>query len=199
MSSLTQYFVLEYAVVELDPTNEPSLETVRRAARKLMHKHHPDRGGDSSTFQAIQEAERVLTDYFENGTPADDPNVAPPGAKSNIEEGDAFGEQCRMCKRPFTFFLPARICRRCGHSVCDTCSPDKRPCPELGHQDPVRHCKDCLKTAERPLVPTLFLTDLEAPKGHEYLRQLQVECFPSLISFFRSFLYILPSLISFLP
>lgn len=39
-----------------------SQEEIKQAYRKLAMKHHPDRGGDSSQFQKIQEAYSVLGD-----------------------------------------------------------------------------------------------------------------------------------------
>lgn len=37
-------------------------ERIRQAYRKLALKHHPDRGGDAATFQAVTEAHEVLSD-----------------------------------------------------------------------------------------------------------------------------------------
>ena len=39
-----------------------SQEDIKKAYRKLASKHHPDRGGDTATFQSIQSAYDVLGD-----------------------------------------------------------------------------------------------------------------------------------------
>jgi len=45
----------------LGVSSEASTEEIRRAYRQLARKHHPDRGGDTSKFQAISAAQEVLT------------------------------------------------------------------------------------------------------------------------------------------
>ena len=37
-------------------------DDIKKAYRKLAGKHHPDKGGDTSTFQKIEEAYRILSD-----------------------------------------------------------------------------------------------------------------------------------------
>jgi curved DNA-binding protein len=37
-------------------------DEIKRAYRKLASKHHPDKGGDTATFQKIEEAYRILSD-----------------------------------------------------------------------------------------------------------------------------------------
>ena len=37
-------------------------EEIKKAYRKLAGKHHPDKGGDTATFQKIEEAYRILSD-----------------------------------------------------------------------------------------------------------------------------------------
>lgn len=46
----------------LGVTRNASPDEIKRAYRKLAGKHHPDKGGDTSTFQQIEEAYRVLSD-----------------------------------------------------------------------------------------------------------------------------------------
>ena len=37
-------------------------DDIKKAYRKLASKHHPDKGGDTATFQKIEEAYRILSD-----------------------------------------------------------------------------------------------------------------------------------------
>lgn len=49
-----------YETLGISKTATP--EEIKKAYRKLASKHHPDKGGDTSTFQKIEEAYRVLSD-----------------------------------------------------------------------------------------------------------------------------------------
>ncbi len=46
----------------LDVSPNASVEEIKKAYRKLAHKHHPDRGGDEKKFKEINEAYQVLGD-----------------------------------------------------------------------------------------------------------------------------------------
>jgi DnaJ-class molecular chaperone len=39
-----------------------SQDDIKKAYRKLASKHHPDKGGDTATFQTIQTAYETLSD-----------------------------------------------------------------------------------------------------------------------------------------
>lgn len=43
-----------HEVLEVSPT--ASIETIRAAYRSMLHRHHPDKGGDESKFMAVQRA-----------------------------------------------------------------------------------------------------------------------------------------------
>ncbi len=49
-----------YKILGVEKTATP--DDIKKAYRKLASKHHPDRGGDTATFQQIQEAYSVLSD-----------------------------------------------------------------------------------------------------------------------------------------
>lgn len=49
-----------YQTLGIGKTATP--DDIKRAYRKMAGKHHPDRGGDTATFQRVEEAYRVLSD-----------------------------------------------------------------------------------------------------------------------------------------
>lgn len=59
-------------------------DEVKKAYRKLASKHHPDKGGDTSTFQKIEEAYRILSDpqqrqQYDNPSPFHEFGQSGPG------------------------------------------------------------------------------------------------------------------------
>jgi molecular chaperone DnaJ len=49
-----------YATLGIGKQSSP--DEIKRAYRKLASQHHPDKGGDTATFQRIEEAYRILSD-----------------------------------------------------------------------------------------------------------------------------------------
>jgi len=49
-----------YETLGVDKSAGP--EEIKKAYRKMASKHHPDKGGDTATFQKIEEAYRILSD-----------------------------------------------------------------------------------------------------------------------------------------
>jgi len=49
-----------YQTLGVDKTSTP--DEIKKAYRKLASQHHPDKGGDTATFQKIEEAYRILSD-----------------------------------------------------------------------------------------------------------------------------------------
>ena len=80
-------------------------DEIKKAYRKLASKHHPDKGGDTATFQKIEEAYRVLSDpqqrqQYDNPQPQFNFNQAPGGFHFNSNGfdfndiiGQMFGQQ----------------------------------------------------------------------------------------------------------
>lgn len=56
--------------------------------------------------------------------------------------------ECHVCNTPFTSKLIKHHCRACGKGVCDACSPDLKPVPLRGWDNPVRVCKTCVKDGD---------------------------------------------------
>ena len=71
-------------------------DEIKKAYRKLASQHHPDKGGDTSTFQKIEEAYRILSDpnqrqQYDNPQPqfpgfGSDPNF------NGVNLGDLFAQ-----------------------------------------------------------------------------------------------------------
>lgn len=49
-----------YEVLGVSPT--ATADEIKRAYRRLASQHHPDKGGDTQKFQAVEEAYRILSD-----------------------------------------------------------------------------------------------------------------------------------------
>jgi DnaJ-class molecular chaperone len=62
----------------LGVTKSATPDEIKKSYRKLASKHHPDKGGDTSTFQKIEEAYRILSDpqqrqQYDNPMPQGNP------------------------------------------------------------------------------------------------------------------------------
>lgn len=70
-------------------SKDSSQEEIKKAYRKLAHKHHPDKGGDEKKFKEINEAYQVLSDKGKKGQYDRFGRVFEGGAGSN--QGFDFG------------------------------------------------------------------------------------------------------------
>ena len=89
-------------------------DDIKKAYRKLAGKHHPDKGGDTATFQKIEEAYRILSDpnqrqQYDNPMPQGNPFGFPGGGGGfnfnfNSDINDLFGQmfQQHNARRPNT-------------------------------------------------------------------------------------------------
>ena len=94
-------------------------DEIKKSYRKLASKHHPDKGGDTATFQKIEEAYRILSDpqqrqQYDNPMPQGNPfagfQQAPGGFNFNFngDINDLFGQMFqqhhqRQANQPHTY------------------------------------------------------------------------------------------------
>jgi curved DNA-binding protein len=80
-------------------------DEIKKAYRKLASKHHPDKGGDTATFQKIEEAYRILSDpnqrqQYDNPMPQGNPfGGFSNGFNFNGDMNDLFGQMFRASQR----------------------------------------------------------------------------------------------------
>jgi DnaJ-class molecular chaperone len=85
-------------------------DDIKKAYRKLAGKHHPDKGGNTATFQKIEEAYRILSDpnqrqQYDNPMPQGNPFGGFPGAPGgfnfnfNNDMNDLFGQMFQQHNR----------------------------------------------------------------------------------------------------
>jgi curved DNA-binding protein len=90
-----------YSVLGVTKTATP--DEIKKAYRKLASQHHPDKGGDTSKFQRIQEAYAVLSDP-EKKSQYDNPRPQgfPPGFDFNMngDINDIFSQIFRNPRHP---------------------------------------------------------------------------------------------------
>jgi DnaJ-class molecular chaperone len=90
-------------------------DDIKKSYRKLASKHHPDKGGDTATFQKIEEAYRILSDpqqrqQYDNPMPQGNPfgGFQGGGFNFNGDINDLFGQMFQQHNRrqpniPHTF------------------------------------------------------------------------------------------------
>lgn len=101
-----------YQILGVDRTATD--EEIRQAFRKLAMKHHPDRGGDSSRFQEINEAHAVLGDKQKRrdyDTPQSGFQQFGFGQRSPFQDMfDQFRRQTRQTHVRLTLWISLRDC-----------------------------------------------------------------------------------------
>lgn len=70
-------------------------------------------------------------------------------ARSRPWVPDSDAPECMICRTPFTVLNRRHHCRACGRCCCSKCAPNlnSKPIPLLGYKVPVRHCKECFRSA----------------------------------------------------
>ena len=85
-------------------------DDIKKAYRKLAGIHHPDKGGDTATFQKIEEAYRILSDpqqrqQYDNPMPQGNPFQGFPGGgfhfnMNGFNMDEMFGQMFRQHQHP---------------------------------------------------------------------------------------------------
>lgn len=85
-------------------------DEIKKAYRRQAGIHHPDKGGDTATFQKVEEAYRILSDpaqrqQYDNPSPFGQHGGAPHGFHFNMNNGmfdfgDIFGHMFRQQSNP---------------------------------------------------------------------------------------------------
>ena len=81
-------------------------DDIKKSYRKLASKHHPDKGGDTATFQKLEEAYRILSDpqqrqQYDNPMPQGNPFQGFQGGGFNFngDLNDLFGQMFQQHNR----------------------------------------------------------------------------------------------------
>jgi len=104
-----------YQTLGVAKTSTP--DEIKKSYRKLASQHHPDKGGDTATFQKIEEAYRILSDpqqrqQYDSPMPQGNPfggfQGGGPGFNFNGDMNDLFGQMFQQHNRrnpniPHTF------------------------------------------------------------------------------------------------
>lgn len=95
-----------YKILGINKTASP--DEIKKAYRKLASQHHPDKGGDTSTFQQIEESYRILSDPQKR---QEYDNPVPPGMNgfpggfsfhvNGFDINDMFGSIFGQAQNPF--------------------------------------------------------------------------------------------------
>ena len=94
----------------LGVSKNSNADDIKKAYRKLASQHHPDKGGDTSTFQKIEEAYRILSDpnqrqQYDNPMPQGNPFQGFPGGgfqfnMNGFNMDQMFGQMFRQHQHP---------------------------------------------------------------------------------------------------
>ena len=103
-----------YQTLGVSKTSTP--DEIKKSYRKLASQHHPDKGGDTATFQKIEEAYRILSDpqqrqQYDNPSPQGNPfqgfRATPGGFNFSGDIHDLFGQMFNQHNQRHTNQQPA--------------------------------------------------------------------------------------------
>ncbi|KAG2786984.1 hypothetical protein JG687_00002682 [Phytophthora cactorum] len=172
MSGQESYDVLG---VSKDATPEEIAAQYKKKSRSM----DPTKIEDQETLEKINDAYRNLQDpsarSHNNSDRSRDSSLLGGDPTSHFVSETARSDQteCQVCFRPFKLGRRQHHCRRCTRSVCNQCSVESKPIPELGFPVPVRHCTSCNENPPKFIKPVMDPV-AKPPAGFEYLTKLDI-------------------------
>ncbi|RLN69373.1 hypothetical protein BBP00_00000378 [Phytophthora kernoviae] len=172
MSGQESYDVLG---VSKDSTPEEIAAQYKKKSRSM----DPTKVEDQETLEKINDAYRNLQDpnsrSRNDSERARDSSLLGGDPTNHFVSDTARSDQteCQVCFRPFKLGRRQHHCRRCTRSVCNQCSVESKPIPELGFPVPVRHCTSCNDSPPKFIKPVMDPVS-KPPAGFEYLTKLDI-------------------------
>ncbi|POM69066.1 Hepatocyte growth factor-regulated tyrosine kinase substrate, partial [Phytophthora palmivora] len=163
----------------LGVSKDATPEEIAAQYKKKSRSMDPTKLEDQETLEKINDAYRNLQDpnarsRDESGRSRDS-SLLGGDPTSHFVSDTARSDQteCQVCFRPFKLGRRQHHCRRCTRSVCNQCSVESKPIPELGFPMPVRHCTSCNENPPKFIKPVMDPV-AKPPAGFEYLTKLDI-------------------------
>ncbi|CEG40671.1 cytoplasmic dynein 1 heavy chain 1 [Plasmopara halstedii] len=164
----------------LGVSQDATPEEIAAQYKKKSRSMDPTKLEDQETLEKINDAYRNLQDP--NARSRDDSGRARDSSLLNSDPTSHFVSEtarsdqteCQVCFRPFKLGRRQHHCRRCTRSVCNQCSVESKPIPELGFPMPVRHCTSCNENPPKFIKPVMDPV-AKPPAGFEYLTKLDIK------------------------
>ncbi|KAG7390476.1 WD repeat and FYVE domain-containing protein 1 [Phytophthora pseudosyringae] len=163
----------------LGVSKDASPEEIAAQYKKKSRSMDPTKVEDQETLEKINDAYRNLQDPTsrsrDDSERARDSSLLGGDPTSHFVSETARSDQteCQVCFRPFKLGRRQHHCRRCTRSVCNQCSVESKPIPELGFPVPVRHCTSCNENPPKFIKPVMDPV-AKPPAGFEYLTKLDI-------------------------
>ncbi|RLN93690.1 hypothetical protein BBJ28_00014827, partial [Nothophytophthora sp. Chile5] len=163
----------------LGVSQDASPEEIAAQYKKKSRSMDPTKLEDQETLERINDAYRNLQDPTSrsrnDSERARDSSLLGGDPTSHFVSDTARSDQteCQVCFRPFKLGRRQHHCRRCTRSVCNQCSVESKPIPELGFPMPVRHCTSCNENPPKFIKPVMDPV-AKPPAGFEYLTKLDI-------------------------
>ncbi|KAH7488483.1 hypothetical protein KRP22_008881 [Phytophthora ramorum] len=163
----------------LGVSKDASPEEIAAKYKEKSRSMDPTKIEDQETLEKINDAYRNLQDpnarSRNDSERARDSSLLGGEPTNHFVSDTARSDQteCQVCFRPFKLGRRQHHCRRCTRSVCNQCSVESKPIPELGFPVPVRHCTSCNDSPPKFIKPVMDPVS-KPPAGFEYLTKLDI-------------------------